>query len=88
MELNVQILMLVCKDYPLEFEIHREGSLSNPLGLCADTYTGNACSNCIDGYAKYGTGNECTNCRTNTTYYIKLAGLFILQVVSVILSVR
>lgn len=63
------------------------GSTTNPLGVCADTYTGNACSNCQEGYAKSGATNVCVNCRTNTMYYVKLGGLFILQVISVILNV-
>lgn len=60
---------------------------TSPTGFCAETYTGNACGNCEEGYAKYGNDNVCVNCNTDVMYYVKLGGFFCLQIISVIVTV-
>ena len=42
-------------------------------GICAEDYSGNACSRCTTNFAKFGETKECVDCRVDNWYYIKFS---------------
>lgn len=57
-------------------------------GVCQIGYRGKSCSECIEGWAKFGSSHECTNCNNNTMYYVKLCGYLVLEIFALWFSIR
>lgn len=60
----------------------------NPYGECKFPYEGNLCNQCAPEYAKFGTSEQCVSCTTDVMYYVKFAGLLILQILILLYGVK
>ena len=57
-------------------------------GWCAEGYRGNLCAECADGYAlEDKASNTCVPCENNPNYYLRAAGMFIISVTIVSLTI-
>ena len=59
----------------------------NAVGTCADTYVGNLCNECIDGWAK-GNSGDCVDCDTNVISYVLIVAMILIQVIVIAFGVR
>lgn len=58
-----------------------------PTGICNTPYKGNVCSNCDVMYGKFGSSARCSNCHDNPIYYVKFAGFFLIQIITIIYTI-
>ena len=78
-----------CLDNQIDSSETGSTATLNPTGECAETYTGNLCNNCIDGYAKAGeSDSKCINCSTNAFAYIKLVFILGFQAAMISFGVK
>lgn len=59
-----------------------------PQGICVFPNVGNVCDACEPPYAKFGSSSNCLNCKTETLYYVKFAGFFVIQLIGIVYCIR